>query len=141
MRIVQLFKVYLPPLKKLVAISFLFIFLCANTEIGQLLKLPVLLHHYLEHHEEDSSISFADFLHKHYNEKNAHSSTNNEHGKLPFKSHDIGMANNSIAYYVPVAFSFKVEVPSSTKVNICIYDVAFNSSSHLAKIWQPPKSC
>ena len=32
------------------AISLLFVFLYANTELHQLLKLPMLIHHYLSHH-------------------------------------------------------------------------------------------
>ena len=128
-------------MKNLIAIPFLFIFLFANTEIGQLLKLPVLLHHYLEHHDEEASISFTDFLHKHYTEENSHSSPNKEHQRLPFKSHDCCMANIPIAYCVPAAFSLKAEIPFSAKKEIFVFNVAFNLPSYFFRIWQPPKSC
>lgn len=127
-------------LKKLTAISFLLIFLCTNTELGQLLKLPVLIHHYLEHYDDDGGISFVDFLHKHYDEKNSHPSANNEHQRLPFKSHDSGFLQTNLVFHLPVGFELKTEKPVSTKVTI-IYSEAFYSSSIRSRIWQPPKSC
>lgn len=127
-------------LKKLTAISFLLIFLFANTEIRQLLKLPVLIHHYLEHHDDDGGVSFADFLHKHYNEENSHPSTNNEHEKLPFKSHDLGFTQTTLVFQSPVGFELQTDKPASTKEKIS-YSEVFYSSSILSRIWQPPKSC
>lgn len=127
-------------LKKITAILFLLIFLLANTEMGQLLKLPVLVHHYLEHHDDDAGNSFVDFLHKHYAEQKTHPSANNEHEKLPFKSHDLGFSQTILSYQPPVEFEFKIDKPIPIKENI-IYSTAFHSSSALANIWQPPKSC
>jgi len=127
-------------LKRLTAISFLLILLCANTETGQLLKLPGLIHHYLEHHKDDAGISFADFLHKHYDEEKNHPSHNNEHEKLPFKSHDLGFSQTTLVYQPMTGFEFKTDKPASTKGSVN-YSTDFYSSSFLSRIWQPPKSC
>ena len=116
------------------------IFLCANTQIGQLLKLPVLIHHYLEHHDDDAGISLTDFLHKHYDEENSHPSPNNEHERLPFKSHDLGFSQTTLVFQSLVGFEFKNVKPVSTKISIN-YSEGFYSSSILSRIWQPPKSC
>ena len=116
------------------------IFLCANTELGQLLKLPALIHHYLEHEEDDAGISFVSFLHKHYDEEKSHSSANNEHEKLPFKSHDLGFSQTNLIYQLPIGFELQRGKPISTKENI-IYSPAFHPMSVLSRIWQPPKSC
>jgi hypothetical protein len=43
----------------------LFIFLTANTAFGQMLRLPTLVHHYLEHVEWDNMTLF-EFLSEHY---------------------------------------------------------------------------
>jgi hypothetical protein len=126
-------------LKKLAAISFLLIFLCANTAIGQLLKLPVLIHHYLEHHDGDAGISFADFLYKHYTEEKPHPSENGEHENLPFKNYDPGLSQTSLLFQSPIGFELKAVNPISAKVNIS-YSEGFYSSSILSRIWQPPKS-
>ena len=127
-------------LKKWTAISFLLIFLCANTELGQLLKLPALIHHYLEHEEDDAGISFISFLHKHYDEEKSHSSANNEHEKLPFKSHDLGFSQATFIFQTPVGFELQVDKTVIIKENIS-YSTPFYSSSLLSRIWQPPKSC
>jgi hypothetical protein len=127
-------------LKKITAISLLVVFLAAYTEIGQLLKLPVLLHHYLEHHENDAATTFADFLHHHYNEENSHPSHNNEHSKLPFKSQNMGVSQGSFAY-LPVVFESRKDIVFTVKQQPAFFNISFNVSSHLSKIWQPPKSC
>lgn len=129
-------------LRKLATIVFLSVFLCANTEVGQLLKIPVLVHHYFEHHHDrDDTLSFLGFLHKHYSEEDNHSSHNSEHERLPFKSHDAGFSQIVFVYQSPVSFEFRTVVPTGTKDQRSPFNVAFNVSSHLAKIWQPPKSC
>jgi hypothetical protein len=126
-------------LKKFTAISFLLIFGCANTELGQLLKLPVLVHHYLEHHDDDAG-TFANFLHKHYDEENSHPSPNSEHEKLPFKCHDLGFSQATFIYQSPFGFEIKNYRPVQSKQR-AVYSVSFHSSYILSRIWQPPKSC
>lgn len=108
--------------------------------MGQLLKLSVLIHHYLEHHDDDEGVFFVNFLHKHYDEENSHPSPNNEHEKLPFKSHNLGISQATFIYQPPVGFELQIEKPISTKVNI-IYSTAFHPTSILSRIWQPPKFC
>jgi hypothetical protein len=127
-------------LKKLTGILFLLIFLCATTETAQLLKLPVLLHHYLEHHSDDTGKSFTDFLKQHYSEENSHTSENNEHQKLPFKYNDVGFWQVILVFQSAENFDFQTVRPVSTKENI-VCSTAFLSFSVLSKIWQPPKFC
>src|SRR5215204_870061 len=123
----------------MIAISFLFIFLFANTEAGQLFKLPVLIHHYLEHHDEDAGVSLTDFLYKHYNEERSRSASDTEHDKLPFKNADIGFSQITLIQQSPIVFEIKPDKPVSTK-EINIHSTIFLSSSHLSRIWQPPKT-
>lgn len=128
-------------LKKFAAISLLFIFLCAHTELGQLLKLPGLLHHYIVHNEEeDNSTSFIAFLYEHYAEESSHSSSNNEHQKLPFKSVDFSFAQANFICELPFIFKIKPDRIIPSKENIP-YSEVFYSSSLSSNIWQPPKSC
>ena len=56
-------------MKQFYAISFLFIFLSANTAFGELLKLPLLIQHYTEHKQDETAISFIHFLAEHYTGK------------------------------------------------------------------------
>ena len=128
-------------LRKTIAISFLFIFLCANTEIGELLKLPNLIHHFFEHHnhEDEHSISFIDFVKSHYNDNNKHSDTDkhDEHHNLPFKTFDTSVNSAFVfenhkyfSFTKPLHFSFKSDVPFSKQ---------FYTSDVFACIWLPPK--
>ncbi len=118
----------------------MFIFLCTNTEIRQLLKLPVLIHHYLVHHQKEVSNSFIIFLVNHYKKESSHASTNHEHENFPFKSTNCNLANEIIAYSAPPTFSFKAEMPFATKKEVLNFNVLLFSNSPLSKIWQPPKN-
>lgn len=125
-------------MKKIFVISFLLTFLCSNTEICQLLKLPNLIHHYFEHEKKDSSISFVDFLNIHYNKNINHSDNKNEHGHLPFKSacsHSVNtvfhLQTQSLVFIRKV-----VLIPSKIIIFFC---QQFYTSHDLACIWLPPK--
>ncbi len=128
-------------LKKIITISFLFFFLFANTELHQLLKLPVLLHHFIDHKETDNTISFLDFVKKHYGEKNSNSHNhNNEHEKLPFKSNDgCGIVHSSIAFCASYSFVFNYQTPVISNNNVN-YSENYISSAIQSSIWQPPKT-
>jgi|TARA_R110000868_G_scaffold177301_1_gene415654 hypothetical protein len=126
-------------LKKSIAISFLFIFLCANTEIGQLLKIPTLIQHFTEHHDDDLDISFADFIDFHYNNDKQHSDTDkhDNHQNLPFKTINTNV-NTILAFESQTAFSFrKLNIISLNRTVPFSQD--FYISSVFASIWLPPK--
>ncbi|EIA07382.1 MAG: hypothetical protein K2Y30_14250 [Flavobacteriaceae bacterium] len=126
-------------MKKSIAISFLFIFLCANTEIGQLLKIPTLIQHFTEHHDDDLDISFADFIDFHYNNDKQHSDTDkhDNHQNLPFKTINTNV-NTILAFESQTAFSFrKLNIISLNRTVPFSQD--FYISSVFASIWLPPK--
>ncbi len=128
-------------LRKTIAISFLFIFLCANTEIGQLLKLPNLIEHFFEHHEhkDEHNSTFFDFVKSHYNDNDKHSDTDkhDEHHNLPFKSHNTSVSialmfedQKCFSFTKPLHFSFKSAIT---------FRKEHYTSNVFACIWLPPK--
>jgi hypothetical protein len=125
-------------LKKIISISFIIIFLFANTEIGEILKLPNLIHHYIEHEESNNDISFVDFLNIHYNKNTNHSDNKHDHQNLPFKTVCSHSVNTIIAFENQTFFSFRkiILIPSKIKIPFC---QQFYSSFAFANIWQPPK--
>ena len=127
-------------MKKSIAISLLFVFLCANTEIGQLLKLPNLIQHFTEHHDHDNTldISFADFIDFHYNKTEKHSNKGNEnHQNLPFKTINTNV-NTVLAFENQTEFSFRK--PNIISLNRTVpFSQDFYISSVFASIWLPPK--
>jgi hypothetical protein len=127
-------------LRKIVSISFLFIFLSANTELHQLLRMPSLLQHFLEHKQADNSISFISFCKKHYAEENTVHAANHhdKHEKLPFKSHDCNVAHHAPVFAEPIAIQFEFPIAISNKNKMVISEYHY-LSTELSNIWQPPK--
>jgi hypothetical protein len=63
------------------------LFLSANTIFGELLRLPVLVHHYCEHIQWDNNASLLDFLASHYAKQINHpDDQHRDHENLPFKT-------------------------------------------------------
>ena len=117
--------------------------MCANTEIGQLLKLPALIHHYLEHkadkNDDDHDISFIDFLKMHYNENNTRSdNANHDHQNLPFKTCDCQFLTTLIALVQQNVFAINTPSLISSK-NVASYTEQHYTSQSFGSIWQPPK--
>jgi hypothetical protein len=121
------------------AILLMSVFLCANTEMYQLFKLPVLLHHYLEHRQNDHSISFLAFLKEHYVNEHAQASQHH-HERLPFKSHSCAGGHISLADPELPVFTLCKDM-SVAKQPLMLYKEPNHSNSFVSRIWQPPKSC
>lgn len=72
-------------MRKTIAIALLVLFASTN-EVGQILKLPVLVSHYIDHYNEEGQSIYA-FFHEHY--VHHHGSDNkdqDEDNQLPFKT-------------------------------------------------------
>ena len=120
---------------KLIVYFLILVFMCANTSIGQLLKVPNLIEHYNEHKKEltTNSISFIDYIVSHYS-KNAEN--NHDHQNLPFKT-----LENSPS----VLFAFSIITLQTQTIKSLIspqkkffYNKSFKSNL-IASIWLPPK--
>lgn len=122
-------------MNKLIAYFLISVFMCANTSIGQLLKVPNLIEHYNEHKNEltTDSISFIDYIVSHYS-KNAEN--NHDHEDLPFKTLD----NSSSTLFAFSIITYQIQVVKSlisTKKKF-FYNKSFKSNL-IASIWLPPK--
>ena len=124
-------------MKNAIVLFLITTFLCANTSIGQLLKVPNLFEHYKEHKNVDvtsSSISFIQFLEQHYSKNPEHN--HDEHHDLPFKTFDnvqsvlFTVSNNN--------FQLQVLKPLITSKKKFFYSNSFKSNL-ITSIWLPPK--
>lgn len=123
------------------AISLLFIYLISLTELSQLVKLPILVEHFIEHKEKNSNLSLWEFLNMHYAQSDDHDGDRDKDMKLPFKSHD-GCINTTIVALPSTNIGTLSAKPICIeKKAYSIYTENFLSSSHLSSIWQPPKAC
>ena len=104
--------------------------------------MPTLLHHYLEHHDENNNdrndIGFLDFLQKHYNQNNHSDSDKNNHNDLPFKTIDCHSLNTVIALLQQNVFTIHTTFSFSSK-NVAFYKEQHYISKSFGNIWQPPK--
>ena len=122
-------------MNKLIAYFLISVFMCANTSIGQLLKVPNLIEHYNEHKNEltTDSISFMDYIVSHYS-KNAEN--NHDHEDLPFKTLD----NSSSTLFAFSIITYQIQVVKSiiSTQKKFFYNKSFKSNL-IASIWLPPK--
>ncbi len=126
-------------MNKLIAISLLIVFLCVNTELHQLLRLPVLIHHFLDHSNQEPEISFVEFLNEHYSSNQKHSdNSHKDHDKLPFKTLDCSNAHVALAFVNHSEFSIPTPTTFYDKISSSYYSVIY-SSTVIRNIWQPPK--
>lgn len=74
-------------IKKILVIILGVLILNGATELHQLLKLPLLIQHYMHHQSEDPSLSFLAFLKIHYTDtQHPNDNDDREDNELPFKS-------------------------------------------------------
>ncbi|WP_339886807.1 hypothetical protein [uncultured Flavobacterium sp.] len=123
-------------MNKVFAIFLITIFLCANTSIGQFLKIPNLIEHYKEYQTEvnSDSNSFTQFIKVHYS-KNT-DNNDKEHENLPFKTFD----NSTHVLFTFSAVTFQLEIikPLISVKKKFFYTKSFKSNL-FTSIWMPPK--
>jgi hypothetical protein len=116
-----------------------FVFLCVNTELHQLLKLPFLVHHYMEHKAKNPDCTVLDFLKDHYANNNLQSAqTDKEHKNLPFKTTDCTTSHTVLAFDNLNKYLLRPTNTFSIKVKVVDNETIYTSAS-LSKIWQPPQ--
>ncbi|MFD2890675.1 hypothetical protein ACFS5J_01420 [Flavobacterium chuncheonense] len=123
-------------MKKVIAFLLITIFLCANTSIGQLLKVPNLMEHYKEHQKEtaSSSISFVEFLKLHYSKN--FENNQKEHQNLPFKTFEYA---TNVLFAISFAY-FQIQLVRTliSGKKKFFYNKSFKSNL-VTSIWLPPK--
>ena len=125
-------------MRRAIAISFLLIFLTTHTAFGQFLRVPVLVHHYLEHVEQDN-FSLFQFLSEHYTSKINHpDDQHHDHEKLPFKSTQNQTSQVVMTVPYPI-FSFVQRILKTVEIKITIRNTQHYSNAYLNSIWQPPR--
>lgn len=105
--------------------------------LSQLVKLPLLIEHYQEHHQQSATLSFTDFLVLHYQNAPAHDSHDNS---LPFKVAALSHQSN-ILLSVPVSVIFVPAIQHTTTAK----SEPFTPQTQLppgsvSGIFQPPKA-
>ena len=127
--------------RRVLAILLMTLYLMGSTHFRQLIKLPLLVEHYLEHKQRDNEISIWTFLQIHYTDSIVFDEDFDKDMQLPFKSCDFN--SNASIYYVcsSVFFQSFNTIPLIYKKQKFFISNTNTSSSYLSSIWQPPKAC
>lgn len=124
-------------MRKAGAISFLLIYLVANTELHQFMRLPAFFAHYLEHKQQNSHISLLEFVVIHYLDTKTPDYKRDQ--QLPFKNAKCPEVSISIA--LPPEVLPDTAIPSfSMSPKSVTFESPFIASSFLFTIWQPPRA-
>jgi len=123
-------------MKRILSIVLISFYVVTFTEMHQLIRLPLLAIHYVEHRTLSEGLSFFEFLELHYSTETAHDDRDME---LPFKD-----CSHCVAAPTVVLPSFKIDLVQPVaayveNVHTSFYK-KFIPSSYLSKIWQPPRA-
>ncbi len=125
-------------MKKLVSILLLILYLVSTTEIYQLLKIPQLVEHYVEHKGLNSEMTFTAFLKTHYDNP-AKDGDYGKDQKLPFVIHA-----KPLNLIFTIAKDFKLEFENNSFVNSISHKIPSKDEDHCFKgffdlVWEPPR--
>lgn len=126
-------------MRKRIAILFLSIYLCSTTEAHELLKIPVVFQHFIEHQKEDPSISALQFFQIHYLQGNVKDKDYDRDMQLPFKTAGEFFASSATPF-VPLNAQIVLHYPEDANNIVWSQQTTpFLFSAYQVNIWQPPK--
>ncbi len=126
-------------MRRIIASFFLVTVLFSYTELHQLLKLPVVIEHYREHKALSDDISFLSFLAMHYLHGNVKDADYSRDMQLPFKSSTDCCQLVNLHVIIPSPSNIIISVLPQSKITFPVLQEGIYSS-HLAEIWQPPRT-
>ena len=128
-------------MKKIISVLLLFFYLSTATELYQLLKLPILIEHFIEHKSKNQSISLLDFFQIHYTKGDIKDADYQKDMKLPFKSHTTCFSLVYLTLASQPTCNFTSPQVILTKEKVIGFFHSFINSSTIKGIWQPPQFC
>ncbi|QNK61514.1 hypothetical protein H7F33_13195 [Pedobacter sp. PAMC26386] len=127
-------------MKKSIVILLLSLFLVSTTELSQLLKLPLLVEHYIQHKKQNKNLTVWQFLCIHYAHGDVRDADYDQDMKLPFKTSD-HYSNSQLVAIPPLpCISLVLNLPIIRTTMFSGNILSKKPSAHLSAIWQPPKS-
>jgi hypothetical protein len=116
-------------------------YLLATTELNQLLKLPILVGHFLEHRAETEKLTIYQFLYIHYAEGDVKDADYEKDMKLPFKANNNFLLQTNVIS-PPSIFSVTPNKNLSKIIQKKFFytNDRLITSAYLCNIWQPPKT-
>ena len=123
-------------MRKFLVIGFIAVHLIGNTEMSQLVKLPKLISHFLQHQQQNPEITFTEFIAMHYGGDDGTTADDNEDSKLPFH-HGNSLSVSYTAFLQPSFYSGDVNMNPKRAFTSRVH--SGNPSEHVLIILQPPQ--
>ena len=136
-QIISQWKTIFALLKRISTIFLFSILLFSQTELHQLLKLPVLLHHFFEHKNDSQNITLSQFIFLHYFNNHPIDGDHEQDMQLPFKTSDCLLAITSNEIPEPIVIAIQ-PLPVATKSSPKVKS-DWNPSSYIVDIFRPPQ--
>ena len=127
-------------MKKITVIFLFGLYLFASTEAHQLLKVPILVSHFIQHQKEDKHITLLAFLKMHYAEKVIFDDDYAQDMQLPFKAHSEDFCLSIMPTLPTPKFEMGIVATPVVKQSIPIINDAAYSFLSTQDIFQPPKT-
>lgn len=110
------------------------------SEMHQFLRIPVLIQHFVEHRQQDPSISLLAFLSLHYIHQYVVDEDYQQDQQLPFRHADCCAATVSISCECPGNTVIELPVRTTeTRNEFISYDEEQHSLLSVTDIFQPPR--
>ncbi len=114
------------------------VYLVSTTEACQLLKIPILVEHFIEHRKHDLHLTFWAFLKMHYDHPVKDADYQKDQ-KLPFVTHS---GTLTLVFTLDNCFSLELEKWTFPSLEGAPpYKNVFYEKDILTAIWQPPRVC
>lgn len=126
-------------MKRVIAIFFLMTYLFGGTDASQVVKLPLLVSHYIKHKKENPSTTVASFLILHYVGPQPIDSDYQQDMQLPFKT----CLDVSVVYsptILPEVPQLAVNSQEVVRIKYSLLDDRAPLYSFPHSIFQPPKA-
>lgn len=128
---------YLYPVKPRITLFFMVLLVLTQTELHQVLKLPVFIVHFQEHRALNKDISLLDFFIDHYVDQIILDNDDQRDSQLPFKTtHCVN--TTIVALSEPVQLDLRPR-EASIEREFNIHRADFPRAGALHNIFQPPR--
>jgi hypothetical protein len=119
---------------RLTSIGLLFFYLVSFTEFREVLRLPILVQHFVEHKSQVEDMSFLEFLTMHYSTDQAH---DDQDMRLPFKDCSHSFAGQTVV--LPLQKMILAETTQKTTLEYHSFYLQHEPQLLAVDIFQPPK--
>ena len=127
--------------KNIGAVVLLIVYLLSATATSEFLKIPLLVHHYYDHKDENRNITLIEFLSLHYYTEDGTDKDAMEDNQLPFKSCENASTVSFISLTPPPSIELVAEFEKKSCTTFGVSNPLLPPSGFMATIWQPPRCC